>query len=172
MFLRAPETLEEAGATAEVAVDWGFFSAGLLRKNLDRLRMVDLLLSALWSVLIDSAMADAAVRTVRKRSSGSIVSSLSVGPFSNSMPVVCVQHRAHRDLQISYFVCNSLGVCYHKHGNIVPRRVRPQLKHVTRHVGWLPFTTAAPANEQKLRQKPCWYAGNTWCNPLLPSNEI
>jgi hypothetical protein len=61
--------------------------------------MVDILLSALWSVLIDSAMADAAVRTVRKRSSGSIVSSFSesVGLlFSNS--IVCVQHRAHRDL--------------------------------------------------------------------------
>jgi hypothetical protein len=86
MFLRAPETPEAVDATAEVAVvDALFLSAGLLRKNLDRLRMVDLLLSALWSVLIDSAMADAAVRTVRKRSSGSIFSSFSSSVSSSSM---------------------------------------------------------------------------------------
>jgi hypothetical protein len=40
MFLRAPETLEAADATVEVAeaeADSRFLSAGLLRKNLDRL---------------------------------------------------------------------------------------------------------------------------------------
>ena len=65
--------------TLEVALavtDSGFLLTGLLRKNLDRWYM-DRLLSALCSDLIDSAMADAAVRTVRKRSSGSIVSSFS-----------------------------------------------------------------------------------------------
>ena len=86
MFLRGPATLEAADAILEVVVAVpGFLPAGLLRKNLDRLYMEDLLRSALCSDLIDSAMADAAVRTVRRRSSGSIVSSFSSSVLCSSV---------------------------------------------------------------------------------------
>ena len=72
MFLRAPGTREVAGADEGVGCA-ALFAAARRRKN----PCLDFLLSALCSVFIDSAIADAAVCTVRRRSSGSTLSSFS-----------------------------------------------------------------------------------------------
>jgi hypothetical protein len=70
------------GASADWAVDWavdesgsevfGFFA--FLRKNKDLFWVTLLLFCALISERMDSAIVEAAVRTVRRRSCGSMVS--------------------------------------------------------------------------------------------------
>jgi hypothetical protein len=84
MFLRAPGMRDcgAEGASADWAVDesgsevFGFFA--FLRKNKDLFCVALRLFCALISERMDSAIVEAAVRTVRRRSCGSMVSFSSI----------------------------------------------------------------------------------------------
>src|SRR6266545_8293335 len=87
MFLRAPCT-REVGVAAEGAGCAGLFAAARRRKNPFCL---DFLLSALCSDFTDTARADAAVRTVRRRSSGSTLSSSSSSVSGLAVRLCCLK---------------------------------------------------------------------------------
>lgn len=79
MFLRTPVICGVAAAISALVSDVGGALFSCRRKKFDRFLRMDFLLSARCSTSIDSAIVEAAVRTERKRSSGSIVSFSSSG---------------------------------------------------------------------------------------------